>query len=229
MKGLILAAGEGTRLRPITYTTPKPLVPINGKPILQYSLEALEGYVDEVFIVVGYLADKIKDYYKDRFNNMKIHYINQDKQLGTGHAVQMAEGKIKGKFLLLYGDNIYDPKDVKACVDKGFSALAIEVEDPRSFGVFKLNGDMISEIVEKPKVFVSNLANAGLYVLDDSIFEDLKHIKRTERGELELVDALLTFMKRNPIHCVKVGRYWIPIANQDDLKKAEEILKKHKI
>lgn len=226
MQGLILAAGEGTRLRPITYTTPKPLVPINGKPILQYALEGLVGYVDEVFIVVGYLADKIKDYFKDEFNGMKIRYIIQDKQLGTGHAVQMAEGKITGKFILLYGDNIYDPSDIKNCINAGVSALAVEVEDPRSFGVFKLNGDIITEIVEKPKVFVSNLANAGLYTLDNTIFEDLKHIKRTERGELELVDALLTFKERKPIRCVRVQKYWIPIANQDDLKKAEDILNK---
>ncbi len=227
MKALILAAGEGTRLRPITYTTPKPLVKINEKPIIEYTLDALEGIVDEVYIVVGYLADKIKEYYKDKYKSMKIKYILQDKQLGTGHAVQMAEGLINEKFILLYGDNIYDPKDIKNCIDKGFSVLAIKVEDPRSFGVFTLEGDIVKNIVEKPKEFVSDLANAGLYILDETIFEDLRHIKRTERGELELVDGLLTFMKRNPLHCVKVKRYWIPIASPNDLKIAEEILKKH--
>ena len=224
MKAVILAAGEGTRMRPITYTTPKPLIKILGKPLLEYSFDILKEKVDEIIVVVGHLKEKIIDYFGDQYQGVKLTYVIQKRICGTADAVREVEKYIEDKFILLMGDSIYDQRDLAACLEKGPSILAREVKEPEKFGIFRLNGDRIIELVEKPREYISNLANAALYVLDRDIFEEIHKLKPSDRGEYELTEAITALAEKRPIYCVKSTGYWIPVGYPEDIQKAEKII-----
>ena len=107
MKAVVLAAGKSTRTYPLTLTRPKPLLEVANKPILQHNLESLSGLIDEVILVVGYRKEMIKERFGEEFNGIKLTYVEQKEQLGTGHALLHAEGYVSGRFLVLMGDDIY--------------------------------------------------------------------------------------------------------------------------
>jgi NDP-sugar pyrophosphorylase family protein len=224
MQAIILAAGEGTRLRPLTYETPKPLLKVAGKPILQYNLENLEGLVDEAILVIGYKGDQIKDYFGNQFQSLRIRYVLQKEQLGTANAVAQVEPLVTGRFLVLMGDNIYHHDDIQQCLHYKLAALAMEVDDPSKYGVFIVEDHLIRDVIEKPKTPVSRLANTGLYVITDEIFADIKRLKKTQRAEYEFTDALRALSKRRAIHCVLVSHMWIPIGYKEDLELANRLL-----
>jgi NDP-sugar pyrophosphorylase family protein len=225
MQVVILAAGEGTRLRPLTYETPKPLLPVAGKPILQHTLEQLKGIASEVILVIGYLGDKILKHFGERFEDIRLHYVWQREQLGTAHALAQVEHLIKGRFILIMGDNIYHHDDIVRCTEYPLCVLATEVDDASQLGVFLTEGNVIKAIIEKPKQFVSNLANTALYVFDQRIFEEIRNLGKTERNEYELPDALRALCKRDTVYLVKVTKYWIPIAYEADLERADAMLR----
>ena len=128
MKGVILAAGKGTRLRPLTDTRPKPLIPIANKTILEWNLDALNGLVDEVVIVIGYKGDMIKEKIGEKYGSMKIFYVEQKEQKGTGHALQVCSDYVKGeKFIVLNGDDIFSQEDIKKCLKHNYCVLGKEV------------------------------------------------------------------------------------------------------
>lgn len=224
MQAVILAAGEGTRLRPLTYQTPKPLLKVAGKPIIQYNLEQLEGLVDEAILVIGYKGDQIKDYFGMQFQGLPIRYVHQKERLGTANAVAQVEPLVTGRFIVLMGDNIYHRDDIQRCLDYKLAALAMEVDDPSKYGVFIVEDHLIRDVIEKPSEPVSRLANTGLYVLTDEIFDEIKHLKKTHRAEYEFTDALRTLSKKRDIHCVLVLRMWIPIGYKEDLERANQLL-----
>jgi len=228
MKAVILAAGEGTRLRPITYTTPKPLIKVAGKPILVRVFDQLQGVVDEIILIVGYKAQQIKDYFGDNFNGIKITYVIQEKQLGTGDAMALTEYYVEGRFLVMYGDNLCHKSDIENCLKYELSALATEVKEPEKYGVFITKDSKIINVIEKSKKPVSNLANAGVYVFDMEIFDELRKVTRSVRGEFELTDALKSLCKRRPVYCVKVEKYWLPIGYKEELDRADKFLQNYK-
>ncbi|MBW6461514.1 MAG: NTP transferase domain-containing protein [DPANN group archaeon] len=223
MQALILAAGKGTRIMPFTCTRPKPMISVANKSILEHNLIQLLGLVDEVIIVVGYRSDIIKNHFGDSFKGVRIRYISQKDQLGTGHAVLQAETMIKGKFIILYGDDLYHRDDIKRCIGHDFSVLAKEVFDPKRFGVFTVKGNKVVDLVEKPEKPKSNLVNTGVYVLDDNIFSILKKIDKSKRGEYEFTDAVLEISKSNDVFCEVVKKYWIPVGYPYDILLANEI------
>ena len=223
MQAVILAAGKGTRIMPFTCTRPKPMIPVANKPILQHNIEQLFGLVDEIIIIVNYLEDSIRDYFGSEFSGMKIRYIRQDEPLGTGHAVLQAEKLVKGRFIVMYGDDLYHRDDIKRCLKHDLCALAKEVDSPERFGVFVVKGGKVAGLVEKPDKPESNLANTGVYVLDKSIFPILKDVKKSTRGEYELTDALLELSKSKDVFCEAVGRYWIPVGYPFNILEANEI------
>jgi len=222
MKAIILAAGKGTRLKPLTETVPKPLLRIANKPILEYNLDALQNLVDEVLIVVGYKKEQIIEYFGTSFKGIKITYIIQKEICGTGNAVLQCEKFVNGSFIVMNGDDIYFKKDIEKCFKKRYSILAKEVSNPERFGVLKLKKEKyLDKIIEKPKKFVSNLANTALYKVDDRVFIFLKNIRKSKRGEYEFVDAVTELAKKEKVEFVKANN-WISIGYPWHLLEANE-------
>ncbi len=224
MQALILAAGKGERLRPLTETRPKVMLPVANKPILQYNLEHLSGLVEEVILVVGYKAEMIKRHFGSSCGGTKIRYVTQQQQLGTGHAVRQAERFLHGRFLVMMGDNIYSRRDMQRCMRHEHSILVKKVEDPSAFGVCSVKGGLLTGIVEKPARPASNLANAGMYVLDKDVLHH-DH-KLTKRGEYEVVDAISDLCRRSPVNAIESDDFEYITYPWDLLRVSESVLKK---
>ncbi|MEK6947010.1 MAG: sugar phosphate nucleotidyltransferase [Nanoarchaeota archaeon] len=226
MQAVILAAGKSTRTYPLTLTRPKPLLKAANKTILEHNLDNLMGIADEVILVVGYKKEMIKNYFGNKYKNIKLIYVEQKEQLGTAHALSVAEPYIKNKFILMMGDDIYSKGDIKNCIKYQYSILATIVKDPQNFGVIIEENGILKDFVEKPKTFVSNLANAAFYCFDKKIFSCLKQVKKSERNEFELPDAIKLLSKEGKIRCIR-AKQWLPIAYPWDLLKADKILRKN--
>jgi bifunctional UDP-N-acetylglucosamine pyrophosphorylase/glucosamine-1-phosphate N-acetyltransferase len=203
MKAVILAAGEGKRLRPITSTRPKPLLPIAGKPLLEHTILGLKAAgIDEVLLIVGYKEELIKEYFGNGIEkfNIKIEYITQEEYLGTAHAANYAKDFIKNEtFLMMYGDILVDPLIYKEVVERfddsnaeGLISL-IEVNNPQEFGIITLNSKgFVEKITEKPspELNLGNLANAGIFIFDSLIFKAIEMTEKSVRGEYEFTDSM---------------------------------------
>ncbi|MCW4018919.1 MAG: sugar phosphate nucleotidyltransferase [Candidatus Bathyarchaeota archaeon] len=201
MKAVLLAAGEGVRLQPVTATRPKHLIRVGGKPILEHCLDALKANgITEAVVVTHYMGEAIRGYFGDgsRFG-FKLEYVEQEAVLGTGNAASIAEPYVKGEFLLVYGDLLFSAEAVKSVLElygSGGAAAAmavVAVDKPESYGIIDPNEDKsVKRIVEKParESAPSNLANAGLYVFGLDVFDALRRVKRSPRGEWELTDAV---------------------------------------
>ena len=201
MQAVILAAGKSTRTYPLTLTRPKPLLKVANKTILEHNLKALKDS-DEIIIVVGYKKEMLKNFIKKNYPKLNVKFIEQKEQLGTGHAVSTLKDHIKDKFILMLGDNIYSAKDVHEISKHQISILVKKVKNWQNFGVVKEKNNILVDIIEKPKEFISNLVNCGLFSLDKKIFNILENIKKSERGELELTDALKILSDDEKIYCV---------------------------
>ena len=171
-QAVILAAGKSTRTYPLTLNKPKALLKVLGKTILEHNLDQLEGLVDEVLVVIGYKAEMIKTTIGNSYKGIKIKYIEQKNQTGTGSALLECKnrGSLEDRFLVLNGDDFFSRKDIENCLHHKYSVLASEVKDPQNFGIFGLKGNKVIGLEEKPKQPKSNLANTGLYVFDKEIF-----------------------------------------------------------
>ena len=245
MKAVVLAAGEGVRLRPITVTRPKHLIKVGGKSILEHCLEALKlSGVTEVTIVTHYMGESIRQLLSDgeKFG-LKITYIEQAEMLGTGNAVSVVEPYIEGDFVLAYGDLLFAPEAVTDIVrlyeaEKPVAVMAVvPVEKPESYGIVEIEKDrIIKRIVEKPTAgkAPSNLANAGLYVFSKDIFDKIKQTKASIRGEWELTDSLSLLIKDGKtVLASKIAKSdWMDIGRPWDLLEANSwVLKRmeHKV
>jgi bifunctional UDP-N-acetylglucosamine pyrophosphorylase/glucosamine-1-phosphate N-acetyltransferase len=223
-QAVILAAGESTRSYPLTLTKPKPLLKIAGKTIIEHNLEQLKDIADEVFLVVGFKEEMIKKYLGSYFGKMKINYLSQSQRLGTAHALGIAESRIKSRFIVMYGDDLYSKQDIKKCLNHKNCILAQKRKDLNRFGVLLLQGKKVKKIIEKPKNFLSDLANCGLYVFDKEIFSILKSIKKSNRNEYELTDAVNILAKKQEINYEEARNYWLSIAYPWDIIEANEFL-----
>lgn len=225
MKALIFAAGKGTRMMPLTADTPKPLLKVLGKTLLEYNLEALPGAISEIVLVIGYKGEMIKDHLGNEWHGKKITYVEQGEPLGTWHALEACKPHVANeqKFLLLYADDLYAKKDLEALLGYSLAALVFEVEDPRRFGVYVVDSaNKIIDSEEGPTDPKSNLVNMGAYVLSNEIFNYAPEI--SARGEYFLTDAIQKFIRDHAMYAQQAS-FWIPIGYPEDLKKAEEMLK----
>jgi glucose-1-phosphate thymidylyltransferase len=198
MKALILAGGRGTRLRPITHTSAKQLVPVANKPILFYGIEAIrDAGIRDIAIIVGDTADEVKKAVGDGSQfGTRIDYIHQEAPLGLAHAVKIARDYMQGDSFVMYlGDNLLSG-GISRLVDefaKGkydAQILLTRVKNPGDFGVAELKGDRVVGLEEKPKRPKSDYALVGVYMFTPSIFEATEKIKPSARGELEITDAI---------------------------------------
>ncbi len=222
IQAVIMAAGKSTRTWPLTLTKPKPLLKVMNKEIIKHNLDALQGLVSEVIIIVGFKKEMIIEEIGHKYGKLKIRYAEQKRQLGTGHALKYVEKLIKGKFIVIGGDDIFSKKDIKACLRHKYAVLGCKVEDPGRFGVFVVKGKEVKKVVEKPKKFVSGIANAGLYVFDKSVFKF--KLRKSQRGEYEIVDYINALIKKERVVCEKVKGRWLSVGNPWDLIEANSVL-----
>lgn len=202
MRAIIPVAGVGSRLRPHTYTVPKVLLNVAGKPIIGHIMDKIiaEGF-DSATIIVGYLGDLIKEYITSNYN-IKVDFVEQEERLGLGHAIYLSRHTIsKDPILIILGDTVFDV-DLKAMINNDHSSIGVkEVEDPRRFGVAEVHNGFITKLVEKPEQPTSNLALVGLYhikhpdVLLDCLKEMIKRDVRT-KNEYQLTDGLQLMIER---------------------------------
>ena len=173
-QAVILAAGEGQRLRPFTATRPKVMIPIANKPILRYVIEAVaKNGIRKVIVIVGYKKEQVINYFGagEQFN-LEIDYLEQKQQLGTAHALKQVKGRVSGKFLILSGDNIIEPDTISNLIQAETNTILVkEQEDVSKYGVIEVQDGLVANIEEKPKEALSHLANTGIYAFSDEIFD----------------------------------------------------------
>jgi bifunctional UDP-N-acetylglucosamine pyrophosphorylase/glucosamine-1-phosphate N-acetyltransferase len=222
MQCLILAAGKGTRLRPLTETTPKPLVKVAGKALLDHVVEALPSAVDEIILVVGYLGEQIKAHCGETYYGRKVTYVVQEEQKGTGHALWLCKDLLKGRFLYMFADDIHGKADIARACSYTRSMLTLTTETPERFGIVVRHPDgTLAEFVEKPDNPPSNLASTGVFVLDTNIFK--YDLKIETKGEFYHTDVIKEYAKEYPIAVVEQS-VWIPIGYPEDITRAEQLL-----
>ena len=233
MKGIILHGGHGTRLRPLTHTGPKQLLPIANKPMSDYALEDLKkaGITDIAIIIGDVYPEKVKEYYGtgEKFG-VNITYVYQDKPKGISHAISLCKDFVnQDKFVVYLGDNVLR-KDLVSYTEKFSSSnsdaliLLCEVEDPSRFGVAQLDNSKIKKITEKPKDSPSNLAVIGIYFLTPKIFGIIDNLKPSSRGELEITDALQILLSVGIVDYDAVTGWWKDTGTPEDIIHANKLV-----
>ncbi|WP_042683765.1 glucose-1-phosphate thymidylyltransferase [Candidatus Nitrosotenuis chungbukensis] len=234
MKGIILHGGHGTRLRPLTHTGPKQLLPIANKPMSQYCLESLvdAGISDIAIIIGGIGSNKVQEYYGTGENfGAKITYVNQDHPRGIAHAIRLCKEFIgNDKFVVFLGDNILKKSIVEYVskfkqTDATASILLCEVNNPTQFGIADVKNGIITKIMEKPKNPPTNLAVTGIYLLTPTIFGIIDRLKPSWRNEYEITDALQMLLQEgHKIIYNMVTDYWKDTGTPQDIIHANEVI-----
>ncbi len=234
MKAIVLCAGEGTRLRPLTHTSAKHLIPVANRPVILYTLEAIRAAgIDEIGVVV---SPNVEEEFKLALGDgskwgVRISYILQESPKGLAHAVSCAHDFLSDEpFLVYLGDNLLENGVVEIVREfqksrAGASLLLTAVKDPTSFGVASLERDRIVRLVEKPKVPPSNLAVVGVYLFSSKIFEAISQIKPSGRGELEITDAIQRLIDQGievKPHLVK--GWWKDVGRPEDMIDANRLI-----
>ncbi|MCQ1535602.1 glucose-1-phosphate thymidylyltransferase [Methanosarcina sp. KYL-1] len=231
MKAVVLVAGKGTRMEPLTSDYPKVMLPVANKPILEHILNAaVEAGVDGFVFITGYLERKIREYFGNGSKwGVSIDYVRQEKQRGTADAIGHARGHVKGAFLVLNGDMLIGADDLKNLLAREEEAVICvkEVDNPSDFGVLETEGEKVVKIIEKPRVPPTNLANAGIYLFRESIFGFIEKTRVSERGELEITDSIQMMIDSGAaVGYRPLESEWIDIGYPWDLLKANEYLLK---
>lgn len=222
MQCVILAAGKGTRLRPLTENIPKPLVTVNGKSLIDHIVEALPSSVDELIIVVGYLGEMIKEYCGTEFKGRKVVYVEQTEINGPAKALWLTKDFIKGRFLFMFADDIHGKDDIARAISFSRSILATTSDNPERFGVIVRNPDgTIAEIIEKPASPDSNLVTTGPMVLDRQIFDFPP--EAPINGEFFMPEIIMRYKEKYPIAVVEES-LWLAIGYPEDIERAERKL-----
>jgi len=229
LKAVILAAGEGNRMRPLTYTRPKVMLPIANKPILEHLLvEARKAAIGEFILVIGYHDEQVHDYFGngDKWG-VRIDYCTQRRQLGTADALKMVEGLVDGNFLMINGDIIVSEEELNKLTSHNGNTLSIvEVEDARNLGAVELREDKVVRIYEKAEKPPSRMANAGLYLLTPDIFGAISQTSKSPRGEYEITDSLQLMIDKGYNISYQEISYWLDLSYPWDLLPANEYLLK---
>ncbi len=236
MKAVLPVAGNGTRMYPLGVTTPKALIPILNKPLIEWTLEGLEkNGIEEVIVITsaGTFGTLIADYLKNHIiaeqkYRLKISIVTQEQQLGTAHVLQQAEKfiSLQEDFIFVYGDDLYSPENIASVKNaSGLAVIGKKVTDPEKWGIFATNQDgTLKSVVEKPSTFVGDLANIGCMKLSGKIFSYFNKINISVRGEYELTDSLQLMAEDLPIQVLPAPDYWIPIGYPWHILDATEFL-----
>ena len=205
MKAVILCAGKGERMRPLTDYKPKCLLPLANKPLLDYQIEMLKKVgIDEIGLVVGYLDSEIREYLKNK--NLKVHFYRDDKIRGTASALFSARNFLDEDFVLVYGDVFFDG-NFSQIVKTRNSIGVVFVEDVSRYGKVIEEGGYLEKVEEKTGKG-SGMINAGIYHLEPNIIDIIEDQAPSKRGEYELTDSISEFSKKNPVRVVRLSGYW---------------------
>jgi UDP-N-acetylglucosamine diphosphorylase / glucose-1-phosphate thymidylyltransferase / UDP-N-acetylgalactosamine diphosphorylase / glucosamine-1-phosphate N-acetyltransferase / galactosamine-1-phosphate N-acetyltransferase len=231
MKAVVLVAGKGTRMEPLTSSCPKVMLQVANRPILEHIVNsAIEAGVEGFVFITGYLEEQIREYLGDGGKwGVSIEYIRQKEQLGTANAIGCAKGHVDGAFLVLNGDMLIGQEDLKSLVSRTEEAVICvkEVDNPSDFGVLETENSKVVRIIEKPKNPPTNLANAGIYLFRQSIFDFIDRTQVSVRNEFEITDSIQMLIDSGATvgYSSLEGR-WIDIGYPWDLLKANEYLLK---
>ena len=221
MHAVILAAGEGTRMRPLSASLPKPMLPVAGKPLVAHTVDAaVRAGADEIVLVVGYEADAVRDHFGDSYAGASVRYAVQREQAGTAHAVRAASEHLDGPFAVLNGDTVYEDDDIATLFETGPCVAAFRVSNPEHYGVLHTRDGLVTGIVEKPAEPQSDLVNAGAYVFPDRAREWLD-VERSDRGEYEITDVLARTIDHFDVGYVTMER-WLDVGRPWELLEANE-------
>jgi bifunctional UDP-N-acetylglucosamine pyrophosphorylase/glucosamine-1-phosphate N-acetyltransferase len=231
MKAVVLVAGKGTRMEPLTSDCPKVMLQVANKPILEHILNsAVEAGIDGFVFITGYLEDQIKAYFGDGSKwGVTIEYVPQKEQLGTANAIGCAKGHVQGAFLVLNGDMLIGTEDLKALLSRKEEAVICgkEVENPSDFGVLEIKDNRVVRIIEKPKDPPTKLANAGIYLFRESIFDFIDKTEPSVRKDFEITDSIQMLIDSEAaVGYSSLEGKWIDIGYPWDLLKANEYLLK---
>ncbi len=222
MDAILLAAGLGTRLRPHTLTTPKPLLPVRGRPILDWTLGALPRGVDRVVVVVHYLAEQVEAYLREQRHFKEWAVVPQGEPRGTGDALRRCREQVRSeRFLVINGDDLFGAADLADLASRPAGVLVTEVQEPKRFGIAFLKPDgTLEKLLEKPDLPPPQLANTGAYVFPHSVFQI--EIGLSPRGEYEITDYVTTLARQQPFHVVR-STFWYPIGTEEAWDKAQTL------
>jgi len=221
MQTVILAAGQGTRMRPLTETTPKPMLPVADRPLVAHVADAaVEAGASELLVVVGYEAAAVRGYFGDSYRGVPVTSVRQERQRGTADAVRAARPHLDGPFAVLNGDNLYDPATVARLYEHGPALVGTSVEDPRNYGVVSATGGRVTGIVEKPSDPPSSLANAGGYVFP-AVASEWLDVPESARGEQEITDVVARVLDGFDVTLVTAER-WLDVGRPWELLAANE-------
>ncbi|MDO8727598.1 MAG: sugar phosphate nucleotidyltransferase [Candidatus Methanoperedens sp.] len=230
MKAIILAAGEGLRCRPLTLTRSKVMLPVANKPILEYIISALaQNNIKDIILVVGYKKEPIMDYFGNgKEFGVSISYVEQSAQLGTAHAIKLAEPMIDEKFLVLNGDNLIDANtisDLLSITSSEVALLTVIREQTTGYGVVLQDKGRITRIIEKPREKISHLVNTGIYMFSPLIFKEIDQTPISETGEFAITDTIQRIIESgSSVKQVTSRSTWIDAVHSWDLLKANAIL-----
>jgi UDP-N-acetylglucosamine diphosphorylase/glucosamine-1-phosphate N-acetyltransferase len=227
VQAVILAAGESTRMCPLTTSRPKAMLPVANKPILEHLLiAASEGGIDDFIFIIGYMGNKIVDYFDNGAKwGVKINYKRQEKRLGTAHAVQMVQGVVGDKFLVMNSDAITKKEDIARLAQCNGITMAVKnLDDTTGLGVVEAADKCIMHIYEKQDHPVSKLAKTGIYLMTDEIFSAISQTPESQRGEYELTQSLEILINQGrKVSCYLLD-YWLDMSYPWDLLNANESL-----
>ncbi|GGL59551.1 bifunctional sugar-1-phosphate nucleotidylyltransferase/acetyltransferase [Halocalculus aciditolerans] len=226
MKAVVMAAGEGTRMGPLTKTRPKPLLPVAGTTLLENVMDQCVDAVDGFVLVVGHQSEMVEERVGDTYRGLPVDYAVQDEQLGTAHAVEQAEPYVDERFLLLNADVVVDDSLVAALAEsEGYAVAVREVPDPSNYGVVSLDGDRVTGIVEKPAEPPSSLANLGAYAFEPAVFDYVAATEKSERGEYEITESIARALADGvAITAVEYEGEWLDVGRPWELLNANEHL-----
>jgi glucose-1-phosphate thymidylyltransferase len=227
MKAVILAAGEGKRLRPFTENMPKVMLPVANKPILEYVFDAVRHCgIDEIIVVVGYKKEVIMEYFKN-YKGIKINYVVQDKQLGTAHALLQAKNSLNDSFIVLPGDNIIYQNSISKLIndDSEYTILIKKHPHPSKYGVVFIESTVLKELVEKPKEELGKFISTGIYKLPYQIFEEIE--QSASQGIYTLSSIIQSVIDKNKIVNTIQADVWMDIVYPWDLISVNETMIHH--
>ncbi len=216
MRAFILAAGEGTRMWPLTDTRPKPLIPVLNKPIIEYVLDAIvDAGIDKISVLIGYEGRRIVERFGNRYRGAKIDYVYQEQRMGTGHAVLYAEQFDDDRFLVVNGDLLFDGKIIKEVLKYENALVGVYKDNAERYGLL-VGSENLREIKEKVPGS-SGLVNAGIYIFTRDIFDKLHSVHVSPRGEIELTDAINLLAREKVVKIVRYNGLWMDLGMPWDI------------